>query len=101
MIKQGDVVEMKSDNREMTIDGIINKEEVECAWWNGKYIQFDTFSQSSLVNVEDCLNETFNIGDVVTLKSGGPRFVIEKIDGDEVFLNNISNTYNSWLFKKV
>ncbi len=114
MINKGDVVTLKSDNRKMTVDGffeinsreigyVADKGDLECFWYDGKFIKYAIVSPIEVDEVIETgsRNETFQAGDVVTLKSGGPRFVIEKIDGDEVFLNNISNTYNSWLFKKV
>lgn len=101
MIKKGSVVLLKSNNLKMTVDDIIDCEEVECRWWDGNMIQIKAFLPTSLIKVEDSNNNLFSIGDVVTLKSGSPRFVIAEIDGDEVSLECNSNTYNSWLFKKV
>ena len=88
------------DNNQSNV-GVADKENVECCWWNGSSFQFKEFAPFTLDGIEDCPNETFKIGDTVTLKSGSPIYTIVEIEGCEVSLEGNSNTFNSWLFKKV
>ena len=51
--------------------------------------------------IEETVNETFSVGDLVTLKIGNDKFVVCEVAENDIWVKGSSSPYPSCIFKKV
>ena len=87
--KKGDVVQLKSGGPNMTVHSTwssVSGESVNCEWFNGPNQIKRQFIPEMLVKVDSELHQvqgdwSFKNGEVVLLRSGGPRMTVHSTWG--------------------
>lgn len=109
----GSIVRKKDDDKLMIVGYVYGNEifdyyttadigELTCYYCENDKIELKDLVEPNCVDiVEETVNETFLVGDLVTLKIGNGKFIVSEVDENEISVKGSSNSYPSCIFKKV
>lgn len=109
----GSIVRKKGDDKLMIVGYIYGNQiydyyttadigELTCYYCENDKIELIDLVEPNCVDfIEETVNETFSVGDVVTLKIGNEKFVVCEVAGNDIYVKGSSSPYPSCIFKKV
>lgn len=80
---------------------VASKGELTCYYCDNDKIKLIELEPYCVDIVEETVNETFSVGDAVTLKIGNGKFVVCEVAGNDIYVKGSSNPYPSCILKKV
>lgn len=109
----GSIVRTKDDDKLMIVGYVYGNEifdyyttanigELTCYYCENDKIESIDLVESNCVDfIEETVNETFSVGDLVTLKIGDKKFIVSEVAEDDIWVKGSSSPYPSCIFKKV
>lgn len=108
----GSIVREKNDDKLMVVGYVYEKDicdygfvaskgDLTCYYCENNNIKLTELEPYCVDIVEETVNETFLVGDLVTLKIGNGKFIVSEVDENEISVKGSSNSYPSCIFKKV
>jgi len=108
----GSIVREKNDDKLMVVGYVYEKDicdygfvaskgDLTCYYCENNNIKLTELEPYCVDIVEETVNETFSVGDLVTLKIGNEKFIVSEVDENEISVKGSSNSYPSCIFKKV
>lgn len=108
----GSIVRTKDDDKLMIVGYVYGNKiydyyttadigELTCYYCENNNIKFIELDSSWVDIIEETVNETFSVGDLVTLKIGDKKFIVSEVAEDDIWVKGSSSPYPSCIFKKV
>lgn len=80
---------------------VASKGDLTCYYCENNNIKLIELEPYCVDIVEETVNETFSVGDLVTLKIGNEKFVVCEVAENDIWVKGSSSPYPSCIFKKV